>query len=151
MRRKDREMSKEFALQVVDKCEWATLATITPNNTPYCVTLSIARIENSIYFHCAKDGKKIDCFKRFPDVCISCVGDTCRLQDEFATKYESAIIFGKVSQVTDREEKILALKAISERHTPANMKNFDDVIQKSLSVTDVWKVAIDSISGKSKR
>ena len=30
MRRKDREMSREFALSVADKCEYAVLSVITP-------------------------------------------------------------------------------------------------------------------------
>ena len=151
MRRKDREMNEEFALNIVDKCEWATLCAITTHNAPYCVHLSIARIDKYIYFHCAKEGKKIDCLRYSPAVCISCVGDTQRLEDEFTTKYESAIVTGIATQVTERDEKILALKAICERHTPANMQNFDEAINKSLFRTDIWKVSIDSITGKSKR
>ncbi len=42
MRRKDREMSKEFALEVIDKCRYATLATVSGGGSPYCVPLSIA-------------------------------------------------------------------------------------------------------------
>ena len=151
MRRKDREMTKEFALQVVDKCEWATLAMVTPENTPYCIPISIARIDEFVYFHCAKDGRKIDCMRHCNDVCISCVGDTQRLDDEFSTKYESAEIFGKAIRVTDDEEKIYALRALCERHTPLNMRNFDDAINKSLWRTDIWKITIDDITGKCKK
>ena len=151
MRRKDREMTSEFALQVVDKCEWATLAMITPEGTPYCVPVTIARIDGFIYFHCAKEGRKIDCMKFDDNICLSCVGDTQRLSDEFSTRYESAVVFGKAIHVTDDEEKIKALRAISVRHTPDNMPNFDEAIQKSLWRTDIWKVSIDSITGKSKR
>ncbi|MDE6759037.1 MAG: pyridoxamine 5'-phosphate oxidase family protein [Clostridia bacterium] len=151
MRRKDREMTKEFALQVVDKCEWATLAMVTSENTPYCIPISIARIGDFIYFHCAKDGSKIDCMNYCDDVCLSCVGDTQRLDDEFSTKYESAVIFGKAIQVTDDDEKIIALRALCERHTPLNMQNFDEAIKKSLWRTDIWKVSINNVTGKSKR
>lgn len=151
MRRKDREMTSEFALQVLDKCEWATIAMITPEGTPYCVPVTIARIDGFIYFHCAKDGRKIDCLNNCDDVCVSCVGNTERLSDEFSTKYESAIIFGKAIHVRDDEEKINALRALCIRHTPANMPNFDEAIAKSLWRTDIWKVSIDSISGKSKK
>ena len=50
MRRKDREMPKEFALQVVDKCQYATLSMIS-DGKPYCVPLSIVRIDDFVYFH----------------------------------------------------------------------------------------------------
>ena len=39
MRRKDREMDRDFALQVLDKCEYAVLATVNPDGTPYCLSL----------------------------------------------------------------------------------------------------------------
>ena len=51
-------MPKEWAINIVDKCEWATLSTIDTDGMPYCIPLSIARIDNVIYFHCAKEGKK---------------------------------------------------------------------------------------------
>ena len=151
MRRKDREMTKEFAIEVADKCEWATLGMITPSNTPYCIPISIARIDNFIYFHCAKDGSKIDSLNHCSDVCLSCVGDTQRLSDEFSTKYQSAIVFGKAIRVTDDREKTIALRELCQRHTPDNMPNFEEAIQKSLWRTDVWKISIDRISGKCKK
>lgn len=151
MRRKDRLMSKEWALEIVDKCEWATLATIDTDGMPYCIPLSIARIDGDIYFHCAKEGKKIGCFKRSDDVCISCVGDTLRPDDEFTTKYESAMVRGKISHVLDEKEKIEALRAICQRHTPKNMPNFDEAIARSLAITDIWKVTIQDIDGKRRK
>lgn len=150
MRRKDRQMPKNWAINIADKCEWATLAMRTPDGYPYCVPLSIARMENYLYFHCANSGKKIDCLKFNPNVCISCVGDTQRLDDEFSTLYESAIILGKAEEVTNDDEKICALRAISLRHTPNNMSHFDETIKRSLAITSVWKVSIDHIDGKSK-
>ncbi|MDE6275637.1 MAG: pyridoxamine 5'-phosphate oxidase family protein [Clostridia bacterium] len=151
MRRKDRQMPKEWALEIVDKCEWATLATIDTDGKPYCIPLSIARIENVIYFHCAKEGKKIDCFNRNNQVCISCVGATLRPEDEFTTKFESAMVFGKISQVLEDSEKIEALRAICQRHTPANMPNFDEAIARSLAITAIWKVTIEDIDGKRRK
>ena len=60
MRRKDREMTEEFAYIISDKCEWAVVSMIDPQGLPYCVPLSIVRDESSIYFHCAKDGFKVE-------------------------------------------------------------------------------------------
>ena len=151
MRRKDRQMPREWALEIVDKCEWATLATIDTDGMPYCMPLSIARIDDYIYFHCAKEGKKIDCFNKSDNVCISCVGNTLRPEDEFTTKYESAMVFGKNSQVIDDSEKIEALRAICQRHTPTNMSNFDEAIARSLAITAIWKVHINSIDGKRRK
>lgn len=151
MRRKDREMSKDFALEVADKCEYAVLSMTDTRNAPYCVPISIVRVRQTVYFHCAKEGEKIDCLRANPQVCLACVGDTHRMSDKFTTEFESAILRGTASEVTDAQEKITALKYLCERHTPTNMANFDSEVASSLDRTAVWKIEIESITGKRKK
>lgn len=151
MRRKDREISADEALIVADKCEWAVVSMITPENEPYCVAVTIARIDNSLYFHCAKEGKKVECLRNEPKVCVLCIGDTCIQSDKFTTLYESAIIKGTAHEITEDYEKIEALRAICLRHTPDNMSQFDEAIEHSLSRTAIWRIDIEQITGKAKR
>lgn len=54
MRRKDREMNRDFALYVADKCEYATMAMTDEKGLPYCVPVTIVRKGEYIYFHSAK-------------------------------------------------------------------------------------------------
>lgn len=151
MRRKDREMDEGFALGIADKCEYAVLSMADHHGDPYCVPISIVREGQNIFFHCAKDGKKADCMRENPKVCIACVGDTCRAKDKFTTEYESAVICGRAEEVTEDGEKTHALRLLCERHTPTNMQNFDAAVSQSLSRTAIWKVAIHTITGKRKK
>lgn len=151
MRRKDREMPRDFAIGVTDKCEYAFLSVVDTNNMPYCVPVSIVRDGEHIYFHSAHDGFKIDCLRRCPNVCLACVGDTYRPPDEFTTEYESAIMRGVAAEITEAAEKIYALKKLCERHTPTNMDNFNAAIKSSLSRTAVWRIDITDITGKRKK
>ena len=57
MRRRDREMPKEFALEIIDKCGYAVLSMID-QDAPYAVPISVARDGDTVYFHCAKEGRK---------------------------------------------------------------------------------------------
>lgn len=151
MRRKDREMPPEFAYYVADKCEYASLSMVDIKGNPYCVPITIARDDRNIYFHSAQDGAKIRCLKNNPLICMVCVGDTFRTPDNFTTEFESAIIRGIASEVTEDREKIHALRLICQRHTPANMHRFDAAVEKSLSRTAVWKLEIQEITGKRKK
>jgi nitroimidazol reductase NimA-like FMN-containing flavoprotein (pyridoxamine 5'-phosphate oxidase superfamily) len=148
MRRKDREQSKDFALAVVDKCAYSVMATVNPDGSPYCIPISPAREGDWLYFHSAHEGHKIDNLRQRNKVCVSCVGAQEAIPGKFALKYESAVIFGAASEVTDREEKIRALSLISKRYTPDNMAAFDKTIEKQLDQIVVWKIHIDEISGK---
>lgn len=151
MRRKDREMDRDFALSVVDKCEYAVLSLITPEGKPYAVALTVVRDGGYMYFHCAMAGEKIDCMRANPNGCMVCVGDTEIKEDKFTTNFESAVIKGRLSEVTEETEKIHALKILCQRHTPSNMADFDNAIKQSLSRTAIWKMSIDEITGKCKK
>lgn len=50
MRRKDREMDREFGLKVIDKATYGVLAMVDEGK-PYCIPLSIVRDGNTLYFH----------------------------------------------------------------------------------------------------
>ena len=151
MRRKDREMPRDFALAITDKCTYSVMATVNPDGSPYCVPLSMARKDDWLYFHCAKDGQKIDNLRYNNRVCISCVGDVKITSGDFSTEFESAIINGTAFEVTEREEKIQALRLICERYTPDHMPAFDEAVKQSLDNTGIWKIHIDEIGGKRKK
>ena len=151
MRRKDRQMSEEFAWEVLDKCEYAFLAMTAEDGTPYGLPLTIVRDGRYVYFHSAMEGKKVNCLRKNPSVCLTCVGDTRVQESKFTTLYESAVAFGSASEVTDEAEKIAALRMLCQRHTPSNMEGFDKAIEASLRRTGVWKIEVKEISGKAKR
>lgn len=151
MRRKDREQSKEFAFDILGKCEYATLSMADLNGNPYCIPITIANDENYIYFHSAMEGTKIDILKKNPKVCVACVGDTEIPKGKFTTLFQSAVIKGVASEVTQDSEKIQALRMICERHTPLNMEDFDNAIKRSLSRTAIFKISIEEITGKANK
>ena len=78
-------------------------------------------------------------------------GYTHRMPDKFTTEFESAILEGRAEEVADEKEKIHALRLLCQRHTPANMGEFDAAIARSLQATAVWKIHIDVLTGKRKR
>ena len=62
MRRKDRQMDKEFALKVIDESQYASLGLVTDTGVMLRV-LSVVRKDSRLYFHSATKGSKVDAFK----------------------------------------------------------------------------------------
>lgn len=151
MRRKDRQMPEAFAWEVVDKCEYAFLAMTAEDGSPYGLPVTIVRSGREIYFHSALEGRKVECLRRSPRVCLSCVGDTRVPPGKFTTLFESAVIFGTAAEVTGEDEKIRALRLLCQRHTPDNMGNFARAVAGSLARTGIWKITAEEITGKAKR
>ena len=149
MRRKDRERDREFALAVIDQCEYGTVA--IQGEEPYCLPLSLVRVGEELYFHCALEGKKIDLLRENSAVWVSFVGSNAAAEDDFTTYFRSAMVRGTARQVTDPEEKAAALNALCQKLTPNHMPAFDREVARSLAVTGIWKIRMDEITAKEKR
>ena len=148
MRRKDREISRDAALAICDKCSYAVLSMTDTEDKPYAVPLSIVRDGEYIYFHAAQSGRKTDCLRRQPHICLTCVGDTRLTPEDFSTDYESAIVRGIAAEITDPDEKTHALRLICQRYAPSNMAEFDGTLSRHLAHTAVWRITITDITGK---
>ena len=151
MRRKDREMDRAFALSVLDRCEYAVLATVNPDGTPYCIPLTIVRKDDRVYFHCAREGHKLDNIRQNPSVCLTAVAYSHTLEDRFTNEFESAVAFGSAREITDPGEIKEALRLLCERHVPTFMHAFEAEVQKSFDVVAIWEVQLETVTGKRKR
>lgn len=157
MRKVSREMDSQWALEVMRKAPYITVSFTRADGTAYGVPLSLACTDDRIwYFHCAPEGDKLDALAAHPQVCLSAVtkcAPTVGPKDgSFTLQYRSAIAFGRAELVTDDEEKIRALRAISERFLPQHMDAFDDAIARSLHRTAVVRITLDELpTGKRKQ
>ena len=154
MRRNDRAQNQEFSLELIDRCTHGIMALSTEEGAPYCLPLSFVRIGDSLYFHCAREGRKIDLLRRFPQVCITFVGDDRPFFSPpamYSTWFQSVIVTGTASEVDNPDEKVQALRALCQKLTPEHMDGFEAAIEQSMPVTAVWKVHMEELSGKAKR
>lgn len=156
MRRQDRAQSPDFALELIDRCSYGVVAISTGEDTPYCLPLSLVRIGQRLYFHCAMEGKKIDLLRRNPNIWVTFVGRSepayVPAQNMFTDYFQSVMVRGTASEVTDDQEKIDALRAICTKLTPAGMSgdNFDRAVAGSIPVTSVWCIEMEEITAKAK-
>lgn len=173
VRRKDREMNAVFGKEVIDKARYGMVSMIDEENEPYGLPLSIVRDGERLYFHSAKEGKKVDILKKNPKVCIVFVGDVnipdnyskdeldeitkdeskaaLLISSVFTTEYESAMVKGEVKLVEDQEERVKALGLICEKYTPDKVAYFNMAIKAGLKRTNVYRVEIEKLTAKRKK
>ena len=157
MRKASREMDSEWALEIMRKAPYITVSFTRPDGTAYGVPLSLACTSNEVwYFHCALEGDKLDAIAAHPEVCLSAV-TRCQptvgpKDNSFTLQYRSAIAFGKAELVTSTEEKVQALRAISQRFLPKHMDAFNEAICRSLHRTAVVRITLTGLpTGKRKQ
>lgn len=105
IRRKDRKVEPSEAIDILKKCDYGILSTVNENRYPYGIPLSYVYSNDSIYFHNAVGGYKLENIKNNDKVSFFVVGQTDVLSDKFSTKYESVIIFGRAKEVFEDEKK----------------------------------------------
>lgn len=148
MRRDDKEIKDLKQIQsVIDKSIVCRLG-MTDGNQPYIVPLCFGYRDNCLYFHCAKEGKKIDMLKANNNVCFEFDIDQQVVSSDkackFGMKYRSVIGFGKASFISDINEKQRALDIITHQYSNKDYDYTDEIVRNLL----VIKVEIDSITGK---
>lgn len=150
VRRKDRSLEEKDAIEVLKNGEYGVLSMVGENDYGYGVPLSYVYLENAIYFHCAREGQKLDSIEKNNKVSFSVVGRTKLLPEKFSTEYESTIIFGKATEVNDGEKE-RALFAIIEKYSPKYTESGMEYIKRAANKTRVIKVSIENICGKTRK
>ncbi len=150
IRRDDRSISAEEAEKILTEGEYGVLSTVGQDAQPYGVPVSYAYKNNSIYFHSATEGHKIDNMLGNPNVSFCVVGNTKVLPNKFGTEYESAIVFGEALELTDddkRQALVLLLKKYSSDHLEKGLK----YIENLFDTTRVFGISVNHITGKARR
>jgi len=150
MRRKDRQITQQESIDILQKGEYGILSMCTHTNEGYGVPLNYAFDGNNIYFHCAKEGSKLDYLRNNPKVSFCVVGETKVLPSQFGTLYESVIVSGYTSEV-EEAEKLEALNRLIEKYSGEFIPEGKEYIDKLLNKVTVIKLTVESLSGKARK
>ncbi len=149
MRRKDRAISSEEARSLLESAEYGVLSLTGPEGVPYGIPLNFALAGDSIYFHCAQEGRKIEILSANTRVSFCVVGRTQLLPEKFGTQYESAIATGSVEDLSS-EEKRQGLVMLVRKYSPDYVKEGLEYIDKLIDKTKVFRIRLESITGKAR-
>lgn len=150
MRLKNRQVSQSEAEEILHRGQYGVLSLNGGGDYAYGVPLSYVFLENSIYLHCAPEGKKLSLLRQNNKVCFGVVAEAGPLPQKFSMKYQSALAFGRVVEVEAREEKLAALIALVQKYyrDPAEIEKGKEYAAASLDKTLVLRLDIDHLTGK---
>lgn len=121
---------------------------LSEDNRPYLIPLCFGYKENSLYFHSAREGKKIQILKKNNRVCfefdINSELVKSQIPCKWGMKYMSVIGFGNATFVEDYESKRRALDIIMHHYSGKSFTYDDQAINGSV----VIKVKIEHMTGK---
>lgn len=148
MRRHEREIREIRDLhEILQKGHVCRLG-LCDDGQPYVIPMNYGFRGHSLYFHCAREGRKIDILRRNDRVCIEVDTDTLIVKAEtpcrWTAKYRSVIGFGRARIIDDEEEKKDGLDVILKHYGGGG----GEYNEKSLQRTFVIEVVLESMTGK---
>lgn len=155
MRRKDRELSIEKALEIIERGEYGVLSTFD-GEYPYGVPVNYVYKDGVIYIHCALEGKKLENISKHPKVSFSVVTKSKILPEKLTTAYESVVAFGTAELVEGPEKKV-AIYELVKKYSPqfAEKYKISDPVDgngedQECKNAGVIKIVLEHITGKSR-
>jgi nitroimidazol reductase NimA-like FMN-containing flavoprotein (pyridoxamine 5'-phosphate oxidase superfamily) len=149
MRRKEREIQAREALENILRRATVCRLAMSVDDEPYIVPLNFGYRDHALYFHGAREGKKIDMLRKNRRVCFEIDMDHEMVRAEtpcdWTFKYRSVIGFGKAELITEPEAKRNALDIIME-HCGASAPY--PYREKGFEKACIIKVTIESMTGK---
>ncbi len=156
MRRKDREIVDVEKIDAIVREADACHLALVDSGEPYVITLNYgfertAKGALAIYFHCAREGRKLDAIRRDPRAAFIVDAGHELVRGErgcdWGMRYRSVAGNGVVSFVQDDAEKRHGLDLLMEHYSGTRGFEYDDRV---FAVTEVLRLDVEACTGKEK-
>jgi len=152
VRRQDRLLDEQRAIELLQSQEFGFLSMTDTDGKPYGIPINyVWDGAESLFIHCAPEGKKLRALQQHPDVSFCIVGDVALQPSKFTTVYESVVIQGKASVLQSEEAKIAAIDLLLKKLSPNDIEKGRKASKASLHRMAVIRIDIEKMSGKCKR
>ncbi|MFX1389761.1 MAG: pyridoxamine 5'-phosphate oxidase family protein [Promethearchaeota archaeon] len=154
MRRIEKEISnKKDIVEILKSSKFAVIS-MCKMNEPYIVTLSYGydEFKNTLYFHCAKEGQKIDFLNSNPLICGTVIEDN-GYEDGCGQIYRSVVFRGKAVIVEELEEKKYGFNILLNQleNDPNTTKEKFLKKDETYENSGMLRIDITEISGKEEK
>lgn len=157
MRRSKQRLDEKRTLAVLEEGSYGVLS-LADGEGQYAVPLSFAiAVEPkgdgrpggmSVYFHSAQEGRKIEAVRAGSQASFCVVGRSDVVASKLTVAFESAIVFGRLEEVCESEEKERALLLLAAKYASEHEGRARSSIKALWDRTAVFALRVDAASGK---
>ena len=119
---------------------------------PFVIPINFARVDDAIFLHGAKASRLLKHIEAGHPVCVetTIVDGLVLARSVFhhSMNYRSVVLFGKGRLIEDEQEKLTALKAITEHLIPGRWQEARLPNRKELNATSIVSIEIGEASAK---
>lgn len=149
MRRWKQAVSKEECKKILKEEKRGVLAVIGDHGYPYGIPMNFYydEKEERLYFHCAREGHKIDAIKNCNKVCFTTWNTGFQKEGDWAWYVTSVIAVGRGELIEDRKLTQEKVRRLAEKYYPTQ-EEVEEEIKKGIDRVQLLAVHIQHITGK---
>lgn len=149
---KSRIISQQAEIeQVINSVDVCHIGMVDLDGNPYVLPFNFGYDKGILYLHSGPEGRKIDIWEKNPSICIAFSSDyLLRYQHEeiacsWSMKYRSVLIYGKVEEVINLDEKRKCMNIIMKKYSGRD--NFE-YSMPAIKNVKVFRVIPEKFEGK---
>ena len=149
MRRKMQLLPDVESREVLERNTAGVLSLLGDEGYPYGVPMSYVLVGDQIFFHCAKEGHKIDAIRREEKASFCVIDEDRVISAEYTTYFRSVIAFGRVHILENDEEKRNAIRILTEKYSgDQGEAGIEKEIDKHFAGLCMLRLDIEHLTGK---
>ena len=149
MRRTKQQLTQEETMVILREGTSGVLSLTGDEGYPYGVPLSYVYDGDKLYFHCAKEGHKIDAIRKNPKASFCVIAQDEIVPEKYTTCYRSVIAFGSVRILENEGEKRRAIEELALKYAPEDSEeNRQNYIEKDWEPLCMLEMTVEHLSGK---
>ena len=149
IRKKKNEISADAAKELLRSSRRDVLAVNGDDGYPYAIPINYLydEEENTIIFHGAKAGHKVDSLKKSDKVCFTVVGNETVKDEKWAPYLQSVVVFGRCRTIEKQDDIIKLVKKFAAKYYPDGDMINEEVAHSGKAV-QMFEIEIEHFSGK---
>ena len=150
MRRFKQALPEEECFRILENAYRGFLSVNGDSGYPYSVPINFVFEGGKLYFHCAKEGHKLDAIRACDKACFTVLDEPEKEPGDWWYHVKSVICFGRIRIVADEQERIDSLRSLAGKYFPAGYDTETDILRNGPKA-EILAFTIEHISGKAVR
>src|SRR5713226_187419 len=122
------------------------------DDEPFVIPTGYARVDDKLFIHGSQASRMLRALEKGVDLCVTVtlIDGLVLARSAFhhSMNYRSVVVFGRATVVDEREEKLAALRALSEHMIPGRWDDVREPNERELQLTTVLSLPLDEASAK---
>ena len=150
MRRFKQALPEETCFRILENAYRGFLSVNGDGGYPYSVPVNFVFEDGKLYFHCAREGHKLDAIRACNKACFTVLDEPEKEPGDWWYHVNSVICFGRVGIVADERERMDRLRSLAGKYFPAGYDTETDILRNGPRAV-VLEFTIEHVSGKAVR